>query len=189
MQAVSASASAAGQLITILMMAVALGMDAFSLGIGIGLKGIRFLHILRISFVIALFHVIMPLTGMFMGQYVSSILGDVAKLAGGGLLLVLGVHMVYSSFSNHNINGINYRSTWGVLLFSLSVSIDSLSVGVSLGLFATDIILTVLMFGLFGGVMSILGLWIGRNAGKWAGQYGEALGGVILIAFGIRFLI
>ncbi len=188
MQVITAPA-AAGQLLTILMMAVALGMDAFSLGIGIGLKGIRLLHILRISFVIALFHVIMPLTGMFMGQYVSTILGDVALLAGGGLLLLLGVHMVYTSFSNKDTVVFDYRSIWGILLFSLSVSIDSLSVGVSLGLFATDIIMTVLLFGLFGGVMSVLGLLVGRNAGKWAGQYGEALGGIILIAFGIRFLI
>jgi putative Mn2+ efflux pump MntP len=97
--------------------------------------------------------------------------------------------MVYTSFSKKETVVIDYRSIWGVLLFSLSVSIDSLSVGVSLGLFATDIIMTVLLFGLFGGVMSVLGLLVGRNAGKWAGQYGEALGGIILIAFGIRFLI
>lgn len=187
MAAVSASAQA-GQLLTILMMAVALGMDAFSLGIGIGLKGIRLWHMIRISFVIALFHVIMPLTGMFMGQYVSALLGDVATLAGGGLLLLLGGHMIYNSFYSSQILMLDYRSTWGALLFATSVSIDSLSVGVSLGLFATDIVLTVVLFGLFGGILSILGLMIGRNAGKWAGKYGEAIGGIILVAFGIRFL-
>src|SRR5690606_19699767 len=116
--------------------------------------------------------------------------GDVAMLAGGGLLLILGVHMVYSSFhQEQDKRGLNYSSTWGILLFSFSVSIDSLSVGVSLGLFATDVVLTVLSFGLFGGIMSVLGLLVGRNASKLAGQYGEALGGIILVAFGIRFLI
>jgi manganese efflux pump family protein len=187
MGAVSASAQA-GQLLTILMMAVALGMDAFSLGIGIGLKGIRLLDMIRISFVIALFHVIMPLTGMFMGQYASALLGDVATLAGGVLLLLLGGHMIYSSFHSSHTLMLDYRSVWGGMLFATSVSIDSLSVGVSLGLFATDIILTVILFGLFGGIMSILGLLLGRNAGKWAGKYGEAIGGIILVAFGIRFL-
>lgn len=188
MVAVAASAHA-GQFITILMMAVALGMDAFSLGIGIGLKGIRLLHMVRISFVIALFHVMMPVLGMFMGQYASALLGDVAMLAGGGLLIILGGHMLYTSYDSVNREMIDYRSIWSVVLVALSVSIDSLSVGVSLGLFATDLLLTVSMFGLFGGVMSILGLLLGRNATKWVGKYGEALGGIILIAFGIRFLV
>lgn len=61
-----------GQLVTILIMAVALGLDAFSLGIGIGMKGIRLRDVLRISIVTALFHIIMPLIGMYMGKYVSS---------------------------------------------------------------------------------------------------------------------
>ena len=58
---------AAGQVLTILVMAVALGMDAFSLGIGIGLEGIRRLDVLRLSAMIALFHILMPLGGMVMG--------------------------------------------------------------------------------------------------------------------------
>lgn len=67
-----------GEIMTICIMAVALGLDAFSLGIGIGMKGIRLLDILKISVVIGIFHILMPLMGMFMGQYVSLLLGNVA---------------------------------------------------------------------------------------------------------------
>lgn len=42
-----------GQLVTVAVMAVALGMDAFSLGVGIGMKGIRLLHVLQLSLLIA----------------------------------------------------------------------------------------------------------------------------------------
>lgn len=184
-----AAAADAGQFLTILIMAIALGMDAFSLGIGIGLRGIRLLDALRVSSVIALFHVIMPLMGLFMGHYVSSLLGDVATIAGGGLLILLGGHMVFSSLFGEDKPVFDHRTMWGLLLFSLSVSIDSLSVGLSLGLFSSDLILTVLFFGTFGGIMSVLGLLIGRRAGRWIGEYGEALGGVILVAFGLRFLL
>lgn len=72
-----------GQLIAILMMAAALGMDAFSLGIGIGMKGIRLLHVLKISVLIGLFHILMPLIGMYTGQYMSSLLGQVADYVAG----------------------------------------------------------------------------------------------------------
>lgn len=44
-----------GQLVTIAIMAIALGMDAFSLGVGIGMKGIRLLHVLQLSLLIAFF--------------------------------------------------------------------------------------------------------------------------------------
>lgn len=183
------SSYALGQLLTIWVMAIALGLDAFSLGIGIGMRGIRLLDVLKISMMIGLFHVLMPLTGMFMGQYVSSLLGGVATMAGGILLIMLGAHMVYSSFRGESVQSFDHRTLWGLFLFSLTVSIDSFSVGVSLGMFATDIVLTVLIFGAVGGLLSIAGLMLGRRVGSWVGEYGEAFGGIILLAFGIKFLL
>lgn len=174
-----------GQLVTILIMAVALGLDAFSLGIGIGMKGIRLRDVLRISIVTALFHIIMPLIGMYMGKYVSSLLGDITTYAAGGLLVLLGAHMILNAFREGDTKLVDHRSLLGVVLFSLSVSVDSFSVGVSLGMFSSDLILTVLAFGVCGGVMSVMGLLLGRRVSQNLGDYGEAIGGAILLAFGL----
>lgn len=108
----------AGQFLTILFMAVALGMDAFSLGIGIGMKGIRLLDILKLSFIIGLFHILMPLAGIFTGGYMSSILGDVTVVAAGGLLILLGGHMIYSSLRGDAVPSFNHRTLWGMLIFA-----------------------------------------------------------------------
>ncbi|WP_166243495.1 manganese efflux pump MntP family protein [Paenibacillus turpanensis] len=178
-----------GQMLTIIIIAIALGMDAFSLGLGMGMKGIRKLDVLKISTVIGIFHIIMPLTGMFMGKYVSSLLGDVATLTGGCLLILLGGHMIYSSLRGEEAASFDHSSLWGLLLFALSVSVDSMSVGVSLGLFASDLVFTVLTFGAFGFIMSVMGLMLGRHVAGWAGDYGETFGGVILLVFGIMFFI
>jgi putative Mn2+ efflux pump MntP len=177
-----------GEMLTIAVMAFAIGLDAFSLGIAMGMKGIRLLHILRLSTFIALFHLIMPLMGMFTGSYMSILLGDVAVAIGGVLLILLGAHMIYSSLRGDKARAFDHGSLWGTMLFAFTVSIDSFSVGVSLGMFASDLLLTVLLFGLSGGYMSILGLLIGRGFGHWAGEYGEAVAGAILLAFGIKFL-
>jgi len=178
-----------GQTMTILLIAVALGMDAFSLCVGIGMKGIRLLHVAKISVAIAAFHVVMPLVGLFMGQYVSTLLGDVAVMIGGGLLVILGAHMIYSSLRGEDVPSFNTGSLFGLLAFALSVSVDSLSVGVSLGMFATDLILTVLLFGAMGGLLSVVGLLVGRRVGQMIGEYGETFGGAVLLLFGILFLI
>jgi len=177
-----------GEWFTIILMAFALGLDAFSLGIGIGLRGIRLLDVLKLSVIIGIFHIIMPLLGIFTGHYVGELLGAVAASVGGALLILLGVHMIYSSLRREKNESISYRSLWGMLLFAFSVSIDSFSVGVSLGIFASDLILTVLLFGVFGGMMSICGLLLGRRVGEWVGSCGEAFGGLILLTFGLRFL-
>ncbi|SDE33392.1 Putative Mn2+ efflux pump MntP [Paenibacillus sp. UNCCL117] len=178
-----------GQIISIGLLAMALGLDALSLGLGIGMRGIRKLDIMKISLTIALFHVLMPLAGIWMGGYLSMLLGKIATVCGGILLLLLGGHMVYNTLRKTESGGYDHRSFWGMLLFAFSVSVDSFSVGVSLGMFAGDIWLTVLMFGVAGGLMSVLGLLLGRHVGNWVGEYGEALGGVILGAFGIHFLL
>ncbi len=178
-----------GQTLTILLIAFALGMDAFSLSLGIGMKGIRLVHIAKISGVIAFFHVVMPLFGFYTGKYVSVLLGDVAVMIGGGLLIALGSHMIYSSLRGDAVESIDHASFFGLLAFAMSVSVDSLSVGVSLGMFASDLITTVLLFGAMGGVMSGLGLLIGRRVGQMVGEYGEAFGGAVLLAFGILFLV
>ncbi|OBZ10018.1 MULTISPECIES: manganese efflux pump MntP family protein [Bacillales] len=178
----------AGQLLTLLIIALALGLDAFSLGLGIGLKGIRLLDILKLGIVIALFHVIMPLAGIYTGQYVGGLLGDVATTAAGILLVLLGGHMVYSSLRGDAVQSFDHRSLWGLLVLSLSVSIDSFSVGITLGMFAANLWTTILLIGFFGGLMSVLGLMLGRKVSNNLGEYGEAIGGAILLVFGILFI-
>lgn len=178
----------AGHLLTLIMMAAALGMDAFSLGIGIGMRGVRLLYILKVSIVIGFFHMVMPLAGMLAGHYVSSILGEIALIAGGTLLVLLGSHMVYSGWRDEQTQSFDYTMFWGLILFALTVSIDSFSVGISMGLFASDIVLTVTLFGLFGAAMSVIGLLLGRKVASSLGRYGEIVGGLILCAFGLKVL-
>jgi putative Mn2+ efflux pump MntP len=134
---------------------------------------------------------VMPLLGIFTGQYVSIVLGNVAEIIAGVLLVFLGGHMIANSMKPHDaqVALFNPQSLTGVLLFSLSVSVDSFSVGISLGTFTTNVVLAVLLFGFFGSIMSMSGLIIGRQVRTGIGEYGEALGGVILFVFGILFIM
>lgn len=179
-----------GQFLTLWMVAIALGMDAFSLGIGIGMRGLMYRRILLISGSTGIFHIFMPLLGISFGRILGSLVEDIAVMVGGGLLCLLGANMVVHAFrSTEEESAVNSGSLWGVLLFSFSVSFDSLSAGFSLGLFEADLLLAVLLFGTMGGLMAYTGLLLGRCAGAWIGDYGEALGGIILISLGLRFLL
>lgn len=178
-----------GQLITFFMMSIALGMDAFSLGIGIGLQKLSGSQIMKISTTIGMFHVIMPLIGIMTGYYLLTFIGNIAKIIGGGLLVLLGINMLYSSFFGEKEKKFDYTSGFGLILLAISVSIDALSVGFSLGLFLANLWLVIIMFGFMGALMTALGLSLGNKLGSLIGDYGEAFGGIILLVFGIKFLV
>ena len=75
------------------------------------------------------------------------------------------------------------------MLLCLSVSMDALSVGISLGVFHFFIPLTVGIIGIIAGAMTASGLLLGKKFGDWMGSRAELAGGVILIIIGIKLLL
>lgn len=177
----------AGELLTLFVMAAALGMDAFSVGLGMGMYELRLRKIFQIGITIGIFHVWMPLVGLLAGKFLSEKFGSFATLIGGFLLLLLGIQMIWSSFKNETEKVITPVG-WGMLVFALSVSLDSFSVGLSLGIFGAKTVMVLLCFGLAATVQTWAGLLLGRKVQGWIGSYSEALGGAILLGFGLKLL-
>jgi putative Mn2+ efflux pump MntP len=179
-----------GQLITIIMIALALGMDAFSLGISLGLRGLSQRNMWILSLLVGFFHVLLPLIGMGIGYFLGKYIREIAVLVGGGMLCYLGINMLWNSLKTHQEQlQIIVYSISSIFLFALSVSIDSLSAGVSWGLFAQDQWIALLFFGISGIIMSAIGLGLGKYMGTWLDGYGEIIGGVILLVLGIKFIM
>lgn len=57
------------QLIPLIIMAFALGMDAFSVSLGMGMMTLKIRQILYIGVTIGIFHIIMPFIGMVLGRF------------------------------------------------------------------------------------------------------------------------
>ncbi|HET7626999.1 MAG TPA: manganese efflux pump [Bacillales bacterium] len=174
--------------ITLFIMAFALGMDAFSVGLGMGMFQLRLKRIFKIGIVIGLFHVFMPLCGLLIGGYLSEHFGKLAAMVGGVLLLLLGMQMIFSTVVN-NREVLVAPIGFGLFLFALSVSLDSFSVGLSLGIYGVKIWVTLLLFGVVSTVLTWIGLVMGRKFQQWLGLYSEILGGCILFVFGLRLLL
>lgn len=177
-----------GQFATLLLVAFALGMDAFSLGIGVGMVGIRLREIVKVSGTIGLFHVGMPMLGILLGMYMSELVGDIATLIGGIILAMIGLHMLWNGFHSNEQMTLHTNSL-GLLLLSFSVSLDALTVGFSFGLLEVNKWIAVCLIGIMGGLLAGFGLLLGRSIGSWLGQYSEVLGGLILFAFGLKFML
>ncbi|HBV86709.1 MAG TPA: hypothetical protein DEF42_08695 [Desulfosporosinus sp.] len=188
----------------VVVVAIALGADAFSLALAIGLAGIKKSMMVRLSLVVAVFHVFMPLGGMLLGQAFGTILGQFANLIGAFILIGLGGRMLYTALrptaeifrfsearealfkkklsSNSSLNG------YGMYILAASVSLDALSVGFSLGTIRADIFMTVMIMGFIAGLMTGMGLILGRIMGTRLGDKAELLGGLALVLIGIKLL-
>ncbi|MFC7391867.1 manganese efflux pump MntP family protein [Scopulibacillus cellulosilyticus] len=178
-----------GEIITLFIMATALGMDAFSIGMGMGMLELRLKQIMKIGMVIGMFHVIMPLLGMLVGFVLSHHFGSIAAMVGGALLLLLGAQMMFISLTGKDDKPMVQPVGFGLIIFAISASLDSFSVGLSLGIFGARVLLTIIMFGFMSMILTWLGLIIGQKAQRFLGRYSEALGGLILFTFGLKILL
>ncbi|MCD8509789.1 MAG: manganese efflux pump MntP family protein [Bacillus sp. (in: Bacteria)] len=170
-------------------MAFALSMDAFSLSIGMGLVGLRYKHIVKIGATVGGFHVLMPLIGIFLGKLLSQYIGVFAFVLGGLVLIFIGLQMIVSTFQNDERAPMLSPAGWGLLLFSISVSLDSFTAGLSLGMLGAKTWVTLVSFGWMSAMFTWAGLILGRKMGNWIGGYSEWLGGTILIGFGLKIIL
>jgi putative Mn2+ efflux pump MntP len=89
----------------------------------------------------------------------------------------------------------NHRSStdptsgWALVLLSIATSIDALAVGLSLALIGSAIVMPALVIGIVAAVFTSIGMLLGRQIGSRWGKRVEILGGLILLAIGVKIVI
>jgi putative Mn2+ efflux pump MntP len=91
------------------------------------------------------------------------------------------------------VRGETYRSNdpsrgWTMVLLSVAVSVDALVVGISLGVLGIFVWYPAILIGVVTGVLSLIGLRVGRILGRKFGKPVEIIGGLVLIGIGLRIL-
>ncbi|RDW22274.1 hypothetical protein CWR48_00780 [Oceanobacillus arenosus] len=175
------------ELIALLFMAVALGMDAFSLSLAMGMQELRLKRIALIGFTIGIFHIMMPFIGILLGKVISGQIGNMTTIAAGLLLVGIGAQMAFSAFQREAKKLIQPFGI-GLLVVAFTVSLDSFSIGLSLGISGVKTALALILFGASSMILSWIGMLLGRKVHGFLGKYSEILGGSILLGFGLRLL-
>ena len=177
--------------VSILIIAVALAMDAFSVsisaGAAIGNPGVR--HYFRLAFHFGLFQFMMPVLGYFGGLYLEGFIKDFDHWIAAGLLVIIGGKMLKESFGDEE-KKFDKDPSRGLSLVMLSVatSIDALAVGISIGVLSKPIIIPSVIIGIVCSIFSAAGVALGKKAADIFGSKAEAAGGVMLIIIGIKIL-
>lgn len=178
-------------LLEILGLAVALGCDAFAVGLGVGTRCHLPRQVFRLSFHFGFFQFAMPLAGWALGQAVVGFTRQWGPWLAFAVLAFLGGKMIRESLGGEDEAPTSTDPTTGMSLVALSVatSIDALGVGFSLGIMNGKILWAAIVIGLVAGIMTFIAMKLGRRLSARFGARIGALGGAILIAIAFKLLL
>lgn len=174
------------KIITIILIAVSLSMDAFSLALIYGTQEITKKGKILLSTIVGIYHFIMPLIGLTLGLYVTSKVIINTNILVGIILSLIAIEMIISSFKNKEEKFL--LSIPGYLLFGLSVSIDSLTTGIGLPAITDKYILSASVFSVTSLLFTFLGLNLGNILNKKYGKISTIIGGIILLVIGLLYI-
>lgn len=178
--------------VEILVIAVGLAMDAFAVSIGIGTAGEArgFRPVFRLAFHFGLFQFLMPVLGWAAGLAFAGTIAAVDHWIAFALLLLVGVRMIRAGLAPvKNGERPDPSRGWTLILLSVAVSIDALAVGLSLAMLQVRIVYPSLVIGVVTAGLSWLGLITGHHLGRTFGARMEIVGGLLLVAIGVRILL
>ncbi|MBN2271240.1 MAG: manganese efflux pump [Sedimentisphaerales bacterium] len=180
------------ELITIIIIAVGLAMDALAVSIvsGAAYRQLHVKHALRIALFFGAFQAVMPLIGSLAGLTLKGHIARYDHWIAFGLLTAIGAKMIYESFKIKEAEK-KFDPTSLITLLALAVatSIDALAVGITLSLITKSIIIAVTIIGVITFALSYLGVAIGKRFGHFFESKIEILGGAILIAIAVKILL
>jgi putative Mn2+ efflux pump MntP len=181
-------------------LSTALGTDLFSVAIPIGMNRVRLRVIFRSAVIFALFHIGMILTGYYVGHWLGAMVEHVgtyhvdwpavavqdwASAIGALVLTGLGVHMIRENAAGngrpaagHPLQGLS------LVGLAVSVSLDALAAGFSLGMMDVDLVKLSIILGAVIFSVGIVGLGLGRRLGRFIGGRAELVGGLVLMLLG-----
>ena len=139
-------------------------MDAFSLALIYGTQGITKKDKLLLSLIVGVYHFIMPLIGVIIGNLITSKILINTNILVGIILSLIAVEMIISSFKETNNKFLLTFPSY--LIFGLSVSIDSLTTGVGLSVITDKYILSSIIFAFTSLIFTYLGLNLGDKLNK-----------------------
>ncbi|MBO1531001.1 manganese efflux pump [Psychrobacter sp. F1192] len=161
---------------------------------------------------------VMPLIGHILDAVLLGWLAAAAPLIGGVILMSLGAVMLYESFivmareaPSDSKQGKNTTDTHKdievhtkafedkkapkiirhhtMLTLAIGTSIDAMAAGFTLNLMALDAWLVCLTIAIVTAMFGLVGVYLGWRSGTWLESKAEILGGLVLIAMGIKVMI
>lgn len=171
----------------IIIIAVSLSMDAFSLSLAYGTLNMRKKDIILLSLIVGIYHFCMPIMGMFFGSKLLEFIKIDTSLVVFIVLFLIGIEMIIDSIKKED--NIKLMNKMEMIIFGFAVSIDSFSVGIGLNSLSDNFIISSLIFSITSLIFTYLGLILGKKISQVIGKLSTLIGGICLILIGILYIL
>lgn len=176
----------------IVLIAVGLAMDASAVSLVAAASGYAKdpRSVFRLSFHFGLFQFLMPIIGWMLGRSVVRYIFSIDHWIAFCLLAFVGIKMIRSGLKPPEQSLKNDPSRGNTLvMLSIATSIDALAIGLSLAVLKVNIWYPSAVIGLITAVLSLTAIKLGNRMGILLGHRMEIVGGIILVAIGLRILV
>lgn len=176
-------------LVKVLAVAFAVGLDVLAVSIGVGVAQLAFEASLRLGIAFAGAEIAMQVVGYELGAAAGRLLGAIATYIGIALLALIGGLMVRNSATPDSEAEFDATRGAGLLLTSLSISLDSLGVGVALPAAGIPLLPLLITVSVTTTTFTFIGLAFGSRLGQRYEQRATRAAGTILIVLAGLFLL
>jgi putative Mn2+ efflux pump MntP len=177
--------------VTIFVIAIGLAMDAFAVSMahGMTIRKRRVASGLTMAGSFGIFQALMPVLGWLAGLSFIELIAGFDHWLAFGLLAAIGGRMIYTARTSNKEDKETKLTPPVLLVLSVASSIDALAVGLSFSLLGESITTPVIVIGLATFVIAFTGFSFGNRLGKIFEHKVKAVGGLVLIAIGIKILL
>lgn len=168
-----------------------LAVDSFAVAALIGTAGVARVQRWRITALFVFFEAAMPLIGLALGAPLARTIGDGADYVAAAALIALGAWMLLGDEDAEREAAGRLASAHGAALLGLglSISLDELAIGLSLGLIRLPVISVVVAIAIQAFLAAQLGLALGARVGERLRENAERLAAIALIGLGVFVLV
>lgn len=163
----------------LLVLGFVLSLDNFRVAIALGTVPFGLRRAVQVALTFGLWDAVMPLVGLLIGRQIGDWIGNVADWVGAAALGGYGLYLVISAMRNPEPDELNHK--WALFGIPLTLSLDNLLAGTSLGLLAFSPWFSSGVFGAITAAMSLVGLQLGRAAARLIRIRSDLLSGVTLM--------
>jgi manganese efflux pump family protein len=177
----------------ILLLAIGLAMDATAVSAAKGLATTRILprHVILVALFFGGFQALMPLIGWSIGSTFGHFVASWDHWIAFTLLGFIGLKMLWEARENQEPDAPVKGDAFGIrvmLALAIATSIDALAAGITLPMINAPLLMSLFTIGITTAVLSALGLFAGRRFGSILGRRLDVVGGIVLIALGVKIL-
>jgi len=182
-----------GSFVNVLIIAISLSLDALAVSIAGGVKARKALlrDALKVGLFFGGFQAGMPLLGYLAGNAFKDAVDSASGWIAFVLLAAIGLNMIRNAVTGDDDDEApaDMLRTRTLLALAVATSIDALVVGVTLSLAGLPLLVSIVLIGVVTFLISIAGFLFGKRLGTAFGERIEIVGGLALIAIGLKLLI